>query len=258
MTEPISEPKRGPKLSVIIPVYNEAHTIYEILRRVAAVRIDKEIVVVDDCSTDGTRDVLRQLETGGGPASREILGADAGLAGSNLRVFYQDRNQGKGAALRRGFAEAHGEIVLIQDADLEYNPEDYGAMLDPFERGLAAVVYGSRFSGGAHRVLFFWHSVGNRFLTLLSNMFTDLNLTDVWTCYKAFRREVLATIVIREDRFGIEPEITAKVARGKWPIFEVPISYDGRTYAQGKKITWKDGIRALVCVLRYNIFDNRP
>jgi glycosyltransferase involved in cell wall biosynthesis len=248
VTEPSNEPKRRPKLSVVIPVYNEAKTIQEILRRVAAVKIDKEIVVVDDCSADGTRDVLRQLETSG----------DAGLAGSNLRVFYQDRNQGKGAALRRGFAEAHGEIVLIQDADLEYNPEDYGAILDPFERGLAAVVYGSRFSGGAHRVLFFWHSVGNRFLTLLSNMFTDLNLTDVWTCYKAFRREVLEQIVIRENRFGIEPEITAKVARGKWPIFEVPISYDGRTYAQGKKITWKDGIRALVCVVRYNVFDSRP
>jgi glycosyltransferase involved in cell wall biosynthesis len=248
VTEPINELKRRPKLSVVIPVYNEAKTIQEILNRVAAVKIDKEIVVVDDCSVDGTRDVLRQLETGG----------DAVLAGSNLRVFYQDRNQGKGAALRRGFAEAQGEIVLIQDADLEYNPEDYGLLLDPFERGLAAVVYGSRFSGGAHRVLFFWHSVGNRFLTLLSNMFTDLNLTDVWTCYKAFRREVLENIVIRENRFGIEPEITAKVARGKWPIFEVPISYDGRTYAEGKKITWKDGIRALVCVVRYNIFDSRP
>lgn len=248
MTEPINELKRRPKLSVVIPVYNEAKTIQEILRRVAAVKIDKEIVVVDDCSADGTRDVLRQLETGG----------DARLTGSNLRVFYQDRNQGKGAALRRGFAEAQGEIVLIQDADLEYNPEDYGLLLDPFERGLAAVVYGSRFSGGAHRVLFFWHSVGNRFLTLLSNMFTDLNLTDVWTCYKAFRREVLEHIVIRENRFGIEPEITAKVARGKWPIFEVPISYDGRTYAEGKKITWKDGIRALLCVVRYNVFDSRP
>jgi glycosyltransferase involved in cell wall biosynthesis len=249
VTEPTNELKSRPKLSVVIPVYNEAKTIQEILRRVAAVKIDKEIVVVDDCSVDGTRDVLRQLESDGG---------DAGLAGSNLRVFYQDRNQGKGAALRRGFAEAQGEIVLIQDADLEYNPEDYGLLLDPFERGLAAVVYGSRFSGGAHRVLFFWHSVGNRFLTLLSNMFTDLNLTDVWTCYKAFRREVLENIVIRENRFGIEPEITAKVARGKWPIFEVPISYDGRTYAEGKKITWKDGIRALVCVVRYNIFDSRP
>jgi glycosyltransferase involved in cell wall biosynthesis len=248
VTEPINELKRRPKLSVVIPVYNEAKTIQEILRRVAAVKIDKEIVVVDDCSADGTRDVLRQLETGG----------DARLTGSNLRVFYQDRNQGKGAALRRGFAEAQGEIVLIQDADLEYNPEDYGLLLDPFERGLAAVVYGSRFSGGAHRVLFFWHSVGNRFLTLLSNMFTDLNLTDVWTCYKAFRREVLEHIVIRENRFGIEPEITAKVARGKWPIFEVPISYDGRTYAEGKKITWKDGIRALLCVVRYNVFDSRP
>ncbi len=255
MTEPMNEPKRRPKLSVVIPVYNEAETIQEILRRVAAVRIDKEIVVVDDFSTDGTRDVLRQLEAGGGQTSRETLASDAG---TNLRVFYQDRNQGKGAALRRGFAEAHGEIVLIQDADLEYNPEDYGALLDPFERGLASVVYGSRFSGGAHRVLFFWHSVGNRFLTLLSNMFTNLNLTDVWTCYKAFRREVLEQIVIRENRFGIEPEITAKVARGNWPIFEVPISYDGRTYEQGKKITWKDGIRALVCVIRYNVFDSRP
>jgi glycosyltransferase involved in cell wall biosynthesis len=258
VTEPINEPKRRPKLSVVIPVYNEGETIQEILRRVAAVRIDKEIVVIDDFSTDGTRDVLRQLEAPGGETSRESLASDAGLASANLRVFYQDRNQGKGAALRRGFAEARGEIVLIQDADLEYNPEDYGALLDPFERGVASVVYGSRFSGGAHRVLFFWHSVGNRFLTLLSNMFTDLNLTDVWTCYKAFRREVLEQIVIREDRFGIEPEITAKVARGKWPIFEVPISYDGRTYAQGKKITWKDGIRALLCVLRYNVFDSRP
>jgi glycosyltransferase involved in cell wall biosynthesis len=252
VTEPIGEPQR-PKLSVVIPVYNEAHTIQEILRRVAAVQIDKEIVVVDDCSTDGTRDVLRQIETGS-----EALDRESSLAASHLRVFYQDQNQGKGAALRRGFAEARGEIVLIQDADLEYNPEDYGAMLDPFDRGLAAVVYGSRFSGGAHRVLLFWHSVGNRFLTLLSNMFTDLNLTDVWTCYKAFRREVLEQIVIRENRFGIEPEITAKVARGKWPIFEVPISYDGRTYAEGKKITWKDGLRALVCVIRYNVFDSRP
>jgi glycosyltransferase involved in cell wall biosynthesis len=254
----MNEPVRRPKLSVVIPVYNEAKTIQEILRRVAAVAIDKEIVVIDDFSTDGTRDVLRRLDAGGGPVSSEPLSPAAGLAGANLRVFYQDRNQGKGAALRRGFAEARGEIVLIQDADLEYNPEDYGALLDPFERGLASVVYGSRFSGGAHRVLLFWHSVGNWFLTLLSNMFTNLNLTDVWTCYKAFRREVLETIVIREDRFGIEPEITAKVARGQWPIFEVPISYDGRTYAEGKKITWKDGVRALVCVIRYNLFDSRP
>jgi len=258
VTEPQSELKRPPKLSVVIPVYNEKNTIREILHRVAAVRIDKEIVVVDDYSTDGTRDILRQIETGESPASSETPGVDQGLAGSTLRVFYQDRNQGKGAALRRGFAEARGEIILIQDADLEYNPEDYGAMLDPFERGLASVVYGSRFSGGAHRVLLFWHSVGNRFLTLLSNMFTDLNLPDVWTCYKAFRREVLEQIVIRENRFGIEPEITAKVARGKWPIFEVPISYDGRTYSEGKKITWKDGVRALVCVVRYNMFDSRP
>jgi glycosyltransferase involved in cell wall biosynthesis len=250
----MNEPTRRPKLSVVIPVYNEADTIHEILCRVAAVRIDKEIVVVDDFSTDGTRELLLNLDAGGGQTSSETLG----LAGSNLRVFYQDRNQGKGAALRRGFAEARGEIVLIQDADLEYDPEDYGALLDPIERGLAAVVFGNRFSGGAHRVLFFWHSVGNRFLTLLSNMFTNLNLTDVWTCYKAFRREVLEQIVIREDRFGFEPEITAKVARGKWPIFEIPISYDGRTYAQGKKITWKDGIRALVCVVRYNVFDSRP
>ena len=249
---------RRPKLSVVMPVYNEMETIHEILRRVAAVKIDKEIVIIDDFSTDGTREVLRQLETGLGHTSSEAPGRDAGLAGSNLRVFYQDRNQGKGAALRRGFAEARGEIVLIQDADLEYDPEDYGALLDPIERGVAAVVFGSRFSGGAHRVLFFWHSVGNRFLTLLSNMFTNLNLTDVWTCYKAFRREVLEHIVIRENRFGIEPEITAKVARGRWPIFEIPISYDGRTYAEGKKITWKDGVRALVCVVRYNIFDTRP
>jgi glycosyltransferase involved in cell wall biosynthesis len=254
----MNEPMRRPKLSVVMPVYNEMETIHEILRRVAAVKIDKEIVIVDDFSTDGTRDVLRQLETSLGHASSETPGGDAGLAGSNLRIFYQDRNQGKGAALRRGFAEARGEIILIQDADLEYDPADYGALLDPIERGVAAVVFGSRFSGGAHRVLFFWHSVGNRFLTLLSNMFTNLNLTDVWTCYKAFRREVLEHIVIRENRFGIEPEITAKVARGRWPIFEIPISYDGRTYAEGKKITWKDGVRALICVVRYNIFDTRP
>jgi glycosyltransferase involved in cell wall biosynthesis len=169
--------------------------------------------------------------------------------------LFQERNQGKGAALRRGFQEARGEIVLVQDADLEYDPEDYHTLLAPFNHGGADVVYGTRFRGGSHRVLFFWHSVGNRFLTTCSNMLTNLNLSDVWTCYKAFRRNVIQGISLKEDRFGFEPEVTARVARGDWTIFEVPISYYGRTYAQGKKITWKDGIRALWCILKYNLLD---
>ncbi len=231
----------GSALSVVVPVYNERATIEEVLRRVQANPIEKEIVVVDDCSTDGTREWLQGLQQG----------TPSGFRTDNIRVFFQARNQGKGAALRRGLKEATGRVILVQDADLEYDPADYGALLAPIEHGYADVVYGSRFLGGPHRVLFFWHSVGNAFLTLLSNVFTNVNLTDVWTCYKAFKKEVLAGITLKEDRFGFEPEVTAKVAKGRWRMYEVPVSYHGRTYAEGKKITWKDGIHALWCILRY-------
>jgi len=226
-----------PRLSVVIPVYNERATIEELLKRVQAVPLDKEIVIVDDGSTDGTRELL------------------AGLAAADgsVQVFLQPANRGKGAALRRGFAEARGAVVLIQDADLEYDPTDYPTLLGPIERGVADVVFGSRFLGGPHRVLFFWHSVGNWVLTTLSNMLTNVNLTDVWTCYKVFRAEVLRAITLKEDRFGFEAEVTAKVARGRWRIYEVPISYHGRTYAEGKKITWKDGVRGVWCTLRYGL-----
>jgi glycosyltransferase involved in cell wall biosynthesis len=192
---------------------------------------------VDDGSTDGTRELLAGL----------------GATDGSVRVILQDVNRGKGAALRRGFAEARGAIVLVQDADLEYDPADYPALLEPIERGVADVVFGSRFLGGPHRVLLFWHSVGNWVLTTLSNMLTNLNLTDVWTCYKVFRAEVLTSLTLREDRFGFEPEVTAKVARGHWRIYEVPIAYHGRTYAEGKKITWKDGLRGVWCTLRYGL-----
>jgi glycosyltransferase involved in cell wall biosynthesis len=192
--------------------------------------------VVDDGSTDGTSDRLRT-----GVEARD----------ARVRVLHQERNRGKGAALRRGFAEARGAVVLVQDADLEYDPRDYPALLEPILSGRADVVYGSRFLGGPHRVLYFWHSVGNWFLTCLSNLFTDLNLTDMETCYKAFRREVIQGIPLRQDRFGFEPEITAKVARRGWRIYEVPVSYAGRSYAEGKKIGWKDGVHAIWCILRY-------
>ncbi len=241
---------RGPKLSVVIPVYNERATVEELLHRVEAVNIDKEIIIVDDCSTDGTREFLQDL------AARND--GHNSVRVDNVRVLLQDRNEGKGAALRRGFREARGEMVIVQDADLEYDPQEYSHLLEPIERGLADVVYGSRFLGGPHRVLFFWHSLGNRFLTMLSNMFTNLNLSDVWTCYKAFRRGVLQNMDLRENRFGFEPEVTAKVARGNWRVYEVPISYYGRTYAQGKKITWKDGASGIWCVLRYNLFSSNP
>jgi len=225
------------KLSVVIPVYNEVQTIEEIVARVRAADVDKEIIVVDDLSTDGTRDKLRQMASSG-----------------DLRVLYHDRNRGKGAALRTGFAAAAGDVVIVQDADLEYEPRDYPKLLAPIVAGKADVVYGSRFAGGeSHRVLYFWHYVGNRFLTLLSNCFTNLNLTDMETCYKAFRREVLRSIRIRENRFGFEPEITAKVARMGCRVYEVGISYSGRTYEEGKKIGWKDGLRAVWCILKYNL-----
>jgi glycosyltransferase involved in cell wall biosynthesis len=252
----MSQIAAGPKVSVVIPVFNEAATIAELIRRVQAVEIDKEIVIVDDHSTDGTSDVLRQLLSPGGHKSSGAMSeaASGELSSGDIRAFFQERNRGKGAAVRRGIQESRGELVLIQDADLEYDPQDYGALLEPILCGKADVVYGSRFLGGPHRVLYFWHAVGNKFLTLNSNIFTNLGLTDVWTCYKVFRREVLESFELKENRFGFEPEVTAKVSRGRWVVFEVPISYNGRTYAQGKKITWRDGFRAIWCVVRYGIF----
>ena len=242
---------------MVIPVFNEIATIEEILLRVQKVDVDKEIVIVDDGSTDGTRDFMIALaECAGSPASQMHLPKSGRvLDAARIRVFLQPRNQGKGAALRRGFQEAKGGIIIIQDADLEYDPNEYPNLLAPIESGLADVVYGSRFLGGPHRVLYFWHYVGNKILTTLSDMVTDLNLSDVWTCYKAMRREVVQALDLKEDRFGFEQEITIKIARGGWPVYETPISYYGRTYAEGKKITWKDGMRALWCILRYGFLD---
>jgi glycosyltransferase involved in cell wall biosynthesis len=229
------------RLSIVIPVFNEVGTLSAILRAVESALlpdIEKEIVVVDDFSTDGTRELL----------GRE---ADAG----RIRAIYHDRNRGKGASLRTGFQEVTGDVVIVQDADLEYDPREYPRLLKPILEGKADVVYGSRFLGGEEkRVLFFWHYVGNRFLTTVSNMLTNLNLTDMETCYKVFRREVLDRIRIEEDRFGFEPEITAKIAKLRCRIYEVGISYYGRTYAEGKKITWKDGVSTLRCILKYNLF----
>ena len=228
-----------PMLSVVIPCYNEALTIEAIVDAVLKSEIeDVEILVVDDYSTDGTRDKLQEMQ---GKLSIEVV--------------LHERNMGKGAALRTGFARATGDIVIVQDADLEYDPRDYPKLMAPILEGKADVVFGSRFAGGeTHRVLYFWHYAANRFLTLVSNMFTNLNLTDMETCYKAFRREVIQSIEICEDRFGFEPEITAKVARKGCRIYEVGISYSGRTYAEGKKIGWRDGVRALWCIFRYNVF----
>jgi glycosyltransferase involved in cell wall biosynthesis len=224
------------KLSIIIPVYNECKTICEVIRRVEAVDADKEIIIVDDGSTDGSKDLLKIYE-----------GRDG------FKVVYQSKNMGKGRSLRTGFEKAEGEIIIIQDADLEYNPKDYPVLLEPILDGRADVVYGSRFLGGPHRVLFFWHFIGNRFLTTLSNMFTNINLTDMETGYKVFRRSILDSISLRCNRFGFEPEFTSKVARNKFIIYEVPISYAGRTYSAGKKINWKDGVAALWFIIWFRI-----
>lgn len=224
-------------MSVIIPVYNEKETIREIYESVRAVDIEKEIILVDDGSDDGTREILSSLK------------------GDFTRIIFHDRNRGKGASLRTGLREATGDIVIIQDADLEYNPAEYPKLIEPILSGKADVVYGSRFVTGEYRrVLFFWHYTGNKFLTLLSNMLTDLNLTDMETCYKVFKRDILENITIEENRFGFEPEITAKIARLNLRIYEVGISYSGRTYSEGKKIGWKDGFTALKCILKYNLF----
>jgi len=231
------------KLSILIPVYNEAATIKEILKRVQEVPIngvEKEIIIVDDGSQDGTREILRN----------EV---EPGLSGG--KVLYHERNQGKGAALQTGLAEVTSDIVLIQDADLEYDPQDYPHLVRPIVDGVADVVYGTRFLGGTHRVLFFWHFIGNRFLTLISNMLTNLNLSDMETGYKVFRAEVIKQIPLRSKRFGFEPEITAKISKRRCRVYEVPISYFGRDYSEGKKITWKDGLVAIGCILRYRLWD---
>lgn len=233
--------ENAPTLSVIVPCYNERATVAELLRRVRAVPIEKEIIVIDDQSTDGSRDVVARLAS----------------EWPEIRHLIQPVNQGKGAAIRRGIAEARGEVVLIQDADLEYDPEEYPKLIQPILDGHADVVFGSRFEGYPRRVMLFWHRLGNTFLTFLSNMTTNLDLTDMETCYKAFRREVIQSIRLNSNRFGIEPEITAKVARRGYRIFEVPISYYGRDYWEGKKINWKDGFSALWTILRYGLFDDR-
>ncbi len=237
-------------LSVVIPVYNERRTLHEIVRQVRAVPINKQIILVDDCSKDGTTDMLKEWET----------------TQPDLTIRYHEKNQGKGAALRTGFQHATGQIVIVQDADLEYDPSEYLRLIQPIIEGKADVVYGSRFIGETHRVLYYWHSLANKFLTLLSNAFTNLNLTDMEVCYKVFRREVIQGVKLKSNRFGFEPEVTAKIARFKMPaiegrparrcrVFEMPVSYNGRDYKEGKKIGWKDGVQALYCIVRYAFAD---
>ena len=228
------------QLSVIVPCYNERTTILQLIEKVRLSPVDsKEIIVVDDGSVDGTRELLQSLEE----------------RASDLKILFHPKNMGKGAALRTGFAAAAGEICIVQDADLEYDPQEFPLVIQPIIDGKADVVFGSRFqSGRPHRVVYFWHRIGNGFLTLLSNIFTDLNLTDMETCYKAFKRDVIQSVRICENRFGFEPEITAKISRRNLKIYEVGISYYGRTYSEGKKIGWKDGVRAIYCILKYNVW----
>ena len=226
------------KLSIVIPVYNEKQSIKEIIERVRATPFDKEIIIVDDYSTDGTRELLKDMEHD-----------------SNLIIFYQSQNMGKGAALRTGFKHVTGDIVIIQDADLEYDPNEYRKLIKPICEGKADVVYGSRFMGGPRRVLYFWHSIANHILTLFSNMLTNMNLTDMETCYKVFRRDVIQKISIKSNRFGVEPEITAKISRLGIRLYEIPISYYGRQYSEGKKIGWKDAISAFYSIIRFRFFD---
>jgi len=226
------------KLSVVIPVYNEKKTLSELICRVEAVKLEKEIIIVDDASTDGTRDLLKKYEEQ-----------------ERFKVIYQSKNAGKGSALRAGFDKAEGEIIIVQDADLEYNPKEYPLLVEPILDGRADVVYGSRFLGGTHRVFFFWHYVGNKVLTTLSNMCTNLCLTDMETGYKVFRRTVLDSFILKCNRFGFEPEFTSKVARHAFRVYEVPISYSGRGYEEGKKINWKDGVAALWFIFRFRFFN---
>jgi len=228
------------KISVIIPVYNEINTIREIIKRVQAVDIEKEIIIVDDGSIDGTKEYLKSINE---KVSDKKM--------QSLKIFFNETNRGKGAALKTGFKEASNDIIVIQDADLEYDPEDYNILIEPIIKGLADVVYGSRFLGGSHRVLYYWHYVGNTILTLISNMLTNLNLSDVWTGYKVFKKDVIKNMNLVENGFGFEPEITAKISKLNLRIYEVPISYHGRTYKEGKKITWKDGLKAFWYILRY-------
>jgi len=230
------------EISVVVPVYNERATIRQLIEAILAVPLNKDIIVIDDCSTDGTREELDSLAA----------------AHANIRVIHQEKNQGKGAALRTGFAAATGDIIIVQDADLEYHPREHPKLVGPILDGHADVVYGSRFAGGEpHRVLYIWHALANKVLTLLSNILTGLNLTDMETCHKAFRREILRQITVEENRFGFEPEITAKIAKLDCRVYEVGIAFYGRTYAEGKKIGWRDGVRALWCILKYNLRPSR-
>lgn len=238
MLTPVTPLKKTEMLvSVLIPVYNEQDTVAEIVERVRAAPYTTEVICVDDCSTDGTRDILARL-----------------LADGRVhRVIHQERNRGKGAAIRAAIAASTGDIVIVQDADLEYNPADWPALFEPLIQGRADAVFGSRFLGGTHRVLYYWHSVGNSLLTTLSNMFSNLNLTDMECCYKAVRGELARSLPLRSERFGFEPEITARLSKANARIFEVPVSYSGRTYLEGKKITWRDGVAALIHIMRYNL-----